>query len=149
MSAHDDGPRYSGPQGLPEAAVNAVIPSPAGAMTHVLIVEDDATTRDGLAGLLELEGFSVSRAENGQVSLSLLRAGLRPDAIVLDLVMPVMDGLRFLKTIRSTIHSNIPILVMTAVGDQVDLDNLAEDIGCRVLSKTGPIEPLLDALRAL
>ncbi|WP_407910184.1 response regulator transcription factor [Lysobacter claricitrinus] len=118
-------------------------------MTHVLIVEDDATTRDGLAGLLELEGFSVSRAENGQVSLSLLRAGLRPDAIVLDLVMPVMDGLRFLKTIRSTIHSTIPILVMTAVGDQVDLDNLAEDIGCRVLSKTGPIEPLLDALRAL
>ncbi|GAB1596742.1 hypothetical protein PAGU2638_24210 [Lysobacter sp. PAGU 2638] len=133
----------------PHAAVNAVIPSPAREMTHVLIVEDDATTRDGLAGLLELEGFSVSRAENGQVSLSLLRAGLRPDAIVLDLVMPVMDGLRFLKTIRSTIHSTIPILVMTAVGDQVDLDNLAEDIGCRVLSKTGPIEPLLDALRAL
>ena len=118
-------------------------------MTHVLIVEDDATTRNGLADLLELEGFSVSRAENGLVSLSLLRAGLRPDAIVLDLVMPVMDGLRFLKTIRSTVHADIPILVMTAVGDQVDLDNLAEDIGCRVLSKTGPIEPLLDALRAL
>ncbi|AXK72909.1 response regulator [Lysobacter sp. TY2-98] len=117
-------------------------------MTHVLIVEDDATTRNGLADLLELEGFSVSRAENGLVSLNLLRAGLRPDAIVLDLVMPVMDGLRFMKAIRSTVHADIPILVMTAVGDQVDLENLAEDIGCRVLSKTGPIEPLLDALRA-
>lgn len=118
-------------------------------MTHVLIVEDDATIRDGLAELLELEGFRVSRAENGRDSLNQLQAGLRPDAIVLDLVMPVMDGLRFLKTIRSTVHSGIPILVMTAVGDQVDLANLAEDIGCMVLSKTGPIEPLLDALHAI
>ena len=118
-------------------------------MTHVLIVEDDATIRDGLAELLELEGFSVSRAENGRDSLNQLQAGLRPDAIVLDLVMPVMDGLRFLKAVRRTAHAGIPILVMTAVGDQVDLANLAEDIGCVVLSKTGPIEPLLDALRGL
>lgn len=118
-------------------------------MTHVLIVEDDATLRDGLAEVLELEGFGVSRAEHGRASLSLLDAGLRPDVIVLDLVMPVMDGLRFLKAIRCGAHARIPVIVMTAVGDQVDLRYLAEDIGCTVLSKTGPIEPLLDALRAL
>jgi len=116
-------------------------------VTHVLIVEDDAPTRDGLAAVLELEGFSVSRAENGRASLSQLQAGLRPDVIVLDLVMPVMDGLRFLKTIRATGHERIPVMVVTAVGDQVDLDNLALDIGCAVFSKTGPIEPLLEALR--
>ncbi|GAB6195938.1 response regulator transcription factor [Lysobacter xanthus] len=118
-------------------------------MTHVLIIEDDATVRNGLAQLLELEGFGVSRAENGRVSLSQLQAGLRPDVIVLDLVMPVMDGLDFLKALRQTEHATVPVLVMTAVGDQVDLDYLAEDLGCRVLSKTGPIEPLLEALRAL
>ena len=117
-------------------------------MTHVLIVEDDTTLRDGLAELLELEGFSVSRAANGRESLSQLNAGLRPDVIVLDLVMPVMDGLRFLKTVRGSAHGDIPVLVMTAVGDQVDLANLAEDIGCPVLSKTGPLEPLLAALHA-
>lgn len=118
-------------------------------MTHVLIVEDDAAIRNGLADLLELEGFSVSRAENGRVSLNQLQAGLRPDVIVLDLVMPVMDGLRFLKALRGTGHAGIPVLVVTNVGDQVDLANLAEDLGCPVLSKTGPIEPLLDALRRL
>ena len=118
-------------------------------MTHVLIIEDDATIRDGLAELLEVEGFAVSRAENGRVSLSQLHAGLRPDVIVLDLVMPVMDGLRFLKAIRGTGHATIPVIVVTAVGDQVDLANLAEDLGCPVMSKTGPIEPLLAALRAV
>ncbi|HZX79390.1 MAG TPA: response regulator [Lysobacter sp.] len=117
-------------------------------MTHVLIVEDDATIRDGLAELLELEGFRVSRAANGRESLSQLNVGLRPDVIVLDLVMPVMDGLRFLKAMRDSPHAGIPVLVMTAVGDQVDLANLSEDIGCPVLSKTGPLEPLLAALHA-
>ena len=62
-------------------------------MTHVLIVEDDAAIRDGLAELLELEGYTVSRAIHGRDSLNQLQAGLRPDAIVLDIVMPVMDGL--------------------------------------------------------
>ena len=117
-------------------------------MTHVLIVEDDATIRDGLAELLELEGFRVSRAANGRESLSQLNVGLRPDVIVLDLVMPVMDGLRFLKAMRDSPHAGIPVLVMTAVGDQVDLANLSEDIGCPVLSKAGPREPLLAALHA-
>jgi CheY-like chemotaxis protein len=130
MAADNDS---SPPEGLP--------------VTHVLIVEDDATTRDGLAEVLELEGFSVSRAENGRVALSQLQAGLRPDVVVLDLVMPVMDGLRFLKTIRATRHAVLPVMVVTAVGDQVDLDNLELDIGCPVFSKTGPIEPLLEALR--
>lgn len=118
-------------------------------MTHVLIVEDDATIRDGLAELLELEGFIVSRAVNGRDSLNQLNAGLRPGVIVLDLVMPVMDGLRFLKILRGGPLAATPVLVVTAVGDQVDLQNLAEDLGCPVLSKTGPIEPLLEALRAL
>ena len=115
-------------------------------MTHVLIVEDDPAIRQGLAELLEVEGFAVSRADHGRASLSLLEAGLRPDVIVLDLVMPVMDGLYFLKAIRGTEHAAIPVIVVTAVGDQVDLANLAEDLGCTVLSKTGPIEPLLDAV---
>lgn len=118
-------------------------------MTHVLIVDDDATIRDGLAAVLELEGFGVSCAENGRAALAQLGAGLRPDAIVLDLVMPVMDGLRLLKILRRGGDVPAAVVVMTAVGDQVDLANLAEDIGCVVLSKTGPIEPLLDALRAI
>lgn len=118
-------------------------------VTHILIVEDDAATRDGFAQLLELEGYSVSRAENGHVALSLLQAGLRPDVVVLDLVMPVMDGLRFLKRIRALGPAGFAVIVVTAVGDQVDLDNLALDIGCPVFSKAGPIEPLLQALRSV
>ena len=59
-----------------------------------------------------------------------------------------MDPLSIHKTVRASSHRAIPVLVMTAVGDQVDLANLAEDIGCPVLSKTGPLEPLLAALHA-
>ncbi len=61
----------------------------------VLIIEDDADTRDAMRALLEDEGYRVQSAVHGADALSQLRSGLHPCVILLDLMMPVMDGFEF------------------------------------------------------
>jgi signal transduction histidine kinase len=61
----------------------------------LLVVEDDADIREALDGLLSMEGFRVAGCSNGREALDWLRASPRPDVIVLDLMMPVMDGWQF------------------------------------------------------
>ncbi len=81
---------------------------------HVLVVEDDANNRGLVRGILEREEWTVVEAENGAAALSRLTE-LRPELILLDLMMPEMDGFEFVKAMRE--HSdwqNIPIVVITA-----------------------------------
>jgi CheY-like chemotaxis protein len=83
-------------------------------MKRVLIVEDDQDLRDMMATLLDLEGFQTVAAPNGAVALELLDRCV--DAIVLDLMMPVMDGWEFLR--RQMSHpaaAAIPVIVVSAV----------------------------------
>src|SRR5262249_25151061 len=61
----------------------------------VLVVEDDADIRDTLDGLLRVEGYEVVTCANGLEALQRLRGGTRADVILLDLMMPVMDGWQF------------------------------------------------------
>ena len=61
----------------------------------ILIVEDDADVRDTMVQVLESEGFSVRATRDGREALDALRAGLRPRLILLDLMMPVMNGWQF------------------------------------------------------
>ena len=61
----------------------------------VLIVEDDDDTRDAMQALLEAQGYGVQAAVHGADALAQLRNGLRPCVILLDLMMPVMDGFEF------------------------------------------------------
>ena len=63
----------------------------------VLLVEDDLDIRQSMRFLLELDGFKVVTAANGAQALSQLRRGLRPCVILLDLMMPIMDGFEFRK----------------------------------------------------
>src|SRR5262249_61831819 len=65
------------------------------AVKNILIVEDDAATRDALTLVLSDEGYAVSSAANGREAIDLLRQGDAPDLILLDLMMPVMDGWQF------------------------------------------------------
>jgi CheY-like chemotaxis protein len=86
-------------------------------MKRVLIVEDDADLRDMMATLLHLEGFDTIAAPNGAAALELLDPRL--DAIVLDLMMPVMDGWEFRR--RQLSHpgaAGIPVIVLSAVHAQ-------------------------------
>jgi CheY-like chemotaxis protein len=83
--------------------------------TSVLIVDDDEALSEVLAEALEDEGLTVSRSAHGLDALSKLRSGLRPDVILLDLMMPVMDGWTFRdEQSRDPSLSSIPVVVVTA-----------------------------------
>lgn len=81
----------------------------------VLIVEDDRDIRECMADALEIEGYSVALAGNGREALEKLRAGVRPDLILLDLLMPVMSGWEFRQEqLSDPLLSGIPVVVVSA-----------------------------------
>jgi len=90
-------------------------PAVAGRSVSVLIVDDDADNREVLGEVLSDAGYSVVFARDGAEALALLR-GLRPDVILLDLNMPIMDGLEFRAAQRrDPALAPIPTVVMTAL----------------------------------
>lgn len=78
----------------------------------ILVVDDDPAYRELLAFALEGAGYEVLLAENGAKGLN-LAAREKPDAILVDLIMPVMDGIRFLKALRNDVGSRAPAIVVT------------------------------------
>ena len=86
-------------------------------MASVMIVEDDRDTREMLGRFLELEGFDVRTAANGQLALEALdEDGSAPTVILLDLMMPVMNGWQFLEQLAvDTRLDAVPVVIMTAM----------------------------------
>jgi signal transduction histidine kinase len=81
----------------------------------LLVVEDDADIREALDGLLSMEGFRVAGCSNGREALDWLRASPKPDVILLDLMMPVMDGWQFRVAQKEDPElSTIPVLALSA-----------------------------------
>jgi CheY-like chemotaxis protein len=87
---------------------------------HILIIDDDAGLRALLVEILSGAGFRVSAVESGAGALSLLKAGAIPSLIVLDLMMPEMDGWTFLRMLRGYKRlASIPVVVLTgAIADR-------------------------------
>ncbi len=82
---------------------------------RVLVVEDDEATLDAVAELLEGEGVSACKARNGREALELLHKGLAPGLIIVDLMMPVMDGWELCRRIAADEGlAGIPIVIVTA-----------------------------------
>jgi CheY-like chemotaxis protein len=119
----------------------------AEAGARVLVVDDDATIRSTVAEALELEGYVVARASNGAEALDLVREQ-RPGAIVLDLMMPVMDGWTFLEHCRTEPEcSGTPIIVISA---HRDLPRDAETLGVNgCLAKPFDLDVLVGAVDRL
>jgi CheY-like chemotaxis protein len=86
-------------------------------MPHVLVVEDESIMKESLAVLLEGEGYTVQTVSNGLAALEALRAApALPDVIVLDLMMPVMDGRQFLDEVQKIpALKRLKIVVLTAL----------------------------------
>jgi two-component system response regulator MprA len=116
-------------------------------MTRVLVVDDEPAVRNALERALRLEGYEVALAADGTEGLGSVSSA-PPDAVVLDILMPGLDGLEVCRRIRSS-GSRIPVLMLTArdaVGDRVaGLDAGADDY----LVKPFALEELFARLRAL
>src|SRR5690242_8782193 len=87
-------------------------------MTHVLIVEDNPDLAFGLRNNLEIEGYRVTVAEDGLQGLARARSAA-PDLIILDLMLPGLDGYRVLRTLRDEGRTT-PVLILTARGEEAD-----------------------------
>ncbi len=87
-------------------------------MTKVLVIEDNANLAFGLTRSLESEGYDVEAAEDGTKGFELARNG-SPDLIVLDLMLPGIDGYTILKKLRAE-GKDVPVLILTARGEEAD-----------------------------
>jgi CheY-like chemotaxis protein len=113
----------------------------------VLVVEDDAATRALLEATLREAGYAVVPAANGLEALAILRAGPPPDLILLDMLMPVLDGWHFLgRLMQLWPPGHVPILITTAT--TILTREWAEAHGCAgCLRKPVEVQELLAEVR--
>ena len=114
---------------------------------HILVTDDERSVRSAVRRALTLEGYRVTEAEDGAQALNVISSD-RPDAIVLDVMMPELDGYQVCRALRDSGDAT-PILMLTA-RDEIDqrvkgLDAGADDY----LVKPFALEELLARLRAL
>ncbi|HOB04761.1 MAG TPA: response regulator transcription factor [Propionibacteriaceae bacterium] len=114
---------------------------------QILVVDDDQAVRDSLARSLQYSGYEVVTASDGVEALARL-SSTRPDAVIMDVMMPRLDGLETTRMLRQS-GNDVPILVLTArdaVNDRVDgLDAGGDDY----MAKPFALDELLARLRAL
>lgn len=116
----------------------------------ILIIEDNAEIRETLRDVFELEGYAVELAENGQAGLSAATRADPPCLILLDLMMPVMDGWQFLQAIKAPgceVLARVPVVVVSGIADHAAVSDLKDRYGCDVVRKPPDIDCLLALAR--
>ncbi|MGE5816041.1 MAG: response regulator [Acidobacteriota bacterium] len=127
------------------------VEAPAGAGTRtILIVDDDRAVVDTFARMLKLEGFAVATAINPEAGLQIAE-NVRPDAIILDLRMPLVNGLQFLRQVRAKPDlAEVPVAIVT--GDYFLGESTAAELkalGASVRFKPMWLEDLVALARTL
>lgn len=118
------------------------------AMKSILLIDDDQTLRTLLADVLTLSDFDVSEASNGQEGLDLL-LNLHPDVIIVDLMMPVMDGVRFCEALHARQPDHAPIIMLTALENPVETRGLPAEVVAAVLRKPTDFDEILSTIQTL
>jgi DNA-binding response OmpR family regulator len=110
-------------------------------VNHILIVDDDPAIRDVVSDILEMADYCVKTACNGAEALDLIRDD-RPSAVLLDLMMPVMDGWEFLREYKDTASAMpVPVVIMSAAQDA---SQAVDELGAQaLLAKPFEIETIL------
>lgn len=112
---------------------------------RIFVVEDDLHIRESLTEVLEIEGYDVFSAVNGQEALEILHKGEKADLILLDLMMPVKDGFQFrMEQAQDPKISGIPVIIMSANGNlsaKKELDGVKD-----YLKKPIDLDALLDTI---
>jgi two-component system response regulator PrrA len=125
-------------------------PPALSATRTILIVDDDRSVADTFARMLKLEGFNVATALNAEAGLE-LADNVLPDAIILDMRMPITNGLQFLRTVRSRPHLvDIPVAIVT--GDYFLPDPIQAELkslGATIRFKPLWLEDLIALARTL
>lgn len=89
----------------------------------ILIVEDDDDIRNVMIDLLESEGYAAQAATNGKEALDLLGTITKPCLVLLDMMMPIMNGRQFLdKVMSDAVLAPIPVLIVSAVADKTNTE---------------------------
>lgn len=118
-------------------------------MSTVLIVDDDATARETLVAMLEGENYELHLAKDGTQALRMLEQ-LRPDLILLDIMMPGMDGFEVCRRIRATpALAEVPIIVLTALDDRDSLLKVIEAGADDFLSKPADRREIVVRVRTI
>jgi CheY-like chemotaxis protein len=115
-------------------------------MSKVLVVEDDEDLRTELSELLQDEGYTVLEAGSGREALTLLEAGERPELILLDQMMPAMNGSEFRSAqLADETLRNIPVVLMTA---SAEVERLTAELRpAATLRKPMQVEHLLSTVK--
>ncbi len=115
---------------------------------RVLVVEDEAHLAEGLAFNLEAEGFAVEVIGDGAVAAERIAQGAPPDLVILDVMLPGMNGYEVARRTRAT-GNYVPILILTAKDDSADVVRGIEEGADDYLTKPFKLDELLARVRAL
>ncbi|RMF46088.1 MAG: response regulator [Anaerolineae bacterium] len=114
---------------------------------HILVLDDDLFTRKLIGMMLERAGYRVSMAANAQEAMAVLRQTPPVDAITCDLMMPDVDGLHFIETLKQEAQfAHIPVVVITAAGLQGAIEKAQEAGVAAIIEKPFLDAPLREAL---
>ena len=114
----------------------------------ILVVDDERAVRESLRRALELEGYEIDLAENGEEALRRIQSQPEPDAVILDVLMPGVDGLEVCRRLRDA-GSRLPVLMLTA---RVEVENRVEGLDAGAddyVTKPFALDELKARLRAL
>ncbi len=114
---------------------------------NIVIVEDDRVLRELSQMALSLEGNQVEVFENGRDGINYLKQHLAEvDLLLLDLFMPVLDGVHVLNWLREEQQSKLPVVVMTAMGDKLTEQNILSAGADKVIKKPLDMDKLITSI---